>query len=515
MFNPSEQQGLIFDFTAHDTRSFCVIARAGTGKTTTIEHLIPHIPDVKSKSVVVLAFNKNAAMNFAGRLPSYIQSKTFHSHCLSVLTPALPRRPRVNENKVFDLIREHMSKDDYYLYGKFVQKLVSHGKNAGVGVLVPNEQDAWYSLIEHYAMFIGVEDTDEEIAVNFARQILDASNEELGIIDFDDMLYLTLKLRVNFNKWNYVLLDEAQDTNGVQRIILQKMLAPAPLGRLIAVGDPAQSIYGFRGASADAMEEIIDDFDCVTLPLSVSYRCAQEPIAEAQKYVPQIEAHPTAAVGSVKTVDSYDISDFTSSDVILCRVTAPLVTMAFGFIKRNVGVRILGREIGQGLVSLVKRMGTDDIETFSEKLSRYTEREYSKALNRGHESAAAAIEDRTACINVFVEQLSESDRTVRALIARIESLFVNDVRGMLTLCSVHKAKGLEWDNVFILDSDKYMPSKWATKPWQQTQEINLIYVAITRTKLNLRYIKSDGWRKPLAPKVDSAEQKRKELLESL
>jgi superfamily I DNA/RNA helicase len=56
---------------------------------------------------------------------------------------------------------------------------------------------------------------------------------------------------------------------------------------------------------------------------------------------------------------------------------------------------------------------------------------------------------------------------------------------MITLCSVHKAKGLEWNRVYILGRDSLMPSKFARQKWQMDQELNLIYVAVTRAKAEL------------------------------
>jgi len=104
------------------------------------------------------------------------------------------------------------------------------------------------------------------------------------VIDFDDMLYLPLRSKCTFDKKNYVFVDEAQDTNGVQRALLRRMLAPPPHGRLIAVGDPSQAIYGFRGADANAMSALREEFSAVVMPLSVSYRCSRAVVAEAQKY---------------------------------------------------------------------------------------------------------------------------------------------------------------------------------------------------------------------------------------
>lgn len=229
-----------------------------------------------------------------------------------------------------------------------------------------------------------------------------------------------------------------------------------------------------------------------------------------------IDPHPDAPDGSVTKLNSYDLASFNVADAILCRVTAPLVTLAFGFIKRGTGVRILGREIGQGLVSLVKKMNAQDVDNLDERLRSWRDREMSKAFARGHDSAAAAVEDKYACLHVFISQLPEDNRTVTEVIRRIEELFTNNNQGLLTLCTVHKAKGLEWPRVFILDRAKYMPSKWAKHSWEHQQEQNLIYVAITRAKVDLFYIQSDMWVVPTAklPEVEKLTREQ-ELLDSI
>lgn len=543
---PSPQQQLILDEVQHGSGSIVVKARAGSGKTTLLQMIAEVTPP--TELVVAIAFNKQNAVTFTERFPKHVQSSTFHSRSLNALSRSLPRRPKIDGQKVFNLLKDNLSNRDMDQYFKYVLRLVGYAKNAGVGTnLMSDEPSSWFSLIDHFSLVLDSNGTEEE-AVEIASDILRKSNERLDVIDFDDMLYLAVLRKVTFDKANKLLLDEAQDTNAVQRQLVHWMLAPARFehdygsdgfcrschnvhqtdmnlpqgcktigGRLIAVGDERQSIYGFRGADSDALELIEQEFSCKVLPLSVSYRCAQSIVLEAQKTEPDIQPHPTAPVGSVEKLLSYDLDTFDSDDCILCRVTAPLVTLAFGFIKRNVGVRILGKEIGIGLVTLVKKLlgAETDLDNFEFKLRRWSDREISKALARGHESAAAAIEDKRDCLMVFVEQLAEDELTKSALCNRIESLFSDNNKGLLTLCSVHKAKGLEWDRVFILDKEKYMPSKWANQEWQMKQEHNLVYVAVTRAKLHLRFIKSDQWQKPKVSQNEVEEAKRREILASL
>lgn len=199
---------------------------------------------------------------------------------------------------------------------------------------------------------------------------------------------------------------------------------------------------------------------------------------------------PDAPEGSVKHLSSYSPSDFPSSSAILCRNTAPLVSFAFSLIQRQIGCRVLGREIGQGLVSLIKKLNPSSLDELRLKLEMYEKRETEKFTRKGELQSAEAIRDKVACINIFLDHVSSIDE----LCNRIGNLFDDSVSGLLTLSTIHKAKGLEWPTVFILDFSKLQPSRYATLPWQKIQERNLIYVAITRAQVDLRYIESGKWK---------------------
>lgn len=202
---------------------------------------------------------------------------------------------------------------------------------------------------------------------------------------------------------------------------------------------------------------------------------------------------PTAPEGSVLTLPSYDASTFPSTCAILCRNTAPLISFAFSLIRRSVGCKVLGREIGAGLVTLVKKLSARDIDELLTKLEMYEQREVQRFERKGEDASADALRDKCQCLKVFIGGLSESDRTIPILCSKISSLFDDKVSGLVTLATVHKSKGLEWPLVFILDRE-LMPSKFARLPWQQQQERNLQYVAVTRAKLDLRYIQSGKWK---------------------
>lgn len=283
-----------------------------------------------------------------------------------------------------------------------------------------------------------------------------------------------------------ILVHNCQDTNPIRRAIIQKILKPR--GRLIAVGDPCQAIYGFTGASHDAIDLIKYQFRATELPLTVSYRCPQNVVKAAQEYVRHIQAADTTPMGEVirgNDAEKFDITTLTNKDAILCRNTAPLVKRAYSLISAGIGCVILGRDIGQGLVSLIDQMKAKDLETLSEKLRAWEAREVQKLMKEDPDHPKIEqVQDRVGSIFALIDMLPEDRYTVKDLKLQIESMFSDNAENKMTLCTVHKAKGKEWETVVIIDFF-LMPSRWAVKDWQMIQENNLIYVAFTRAKNRL------------------------------
>lgn len=510
--NWSKYQQAIFDFIERCTGSAVVIAVAGSGKTTTIVEAARRIP--KDAQSTFVAFNKHVQLELEKRLPSNVRAMTLNALGNQAWMKACERRPELNASKTWKLIDEYLDKYISRVYGKAINQLVALAKGVGlvpkgvkVGtVLTEDTDDAWMQLIEEYQVWPEKGGNVGEL-IKMARMILRESiNCSNRVIDFNDQLYLPVIYNRQFLQNDYLFVDEAQDVNHIQREMLHRALKPN--GRLIAVGDPCQAIYGFRGADTKAIENIKAEFNAIELPLTVSYRCPRNVIAEAQRFVSHIEASPSATEGVVGSMETWGATTFQLSDAIVCRNNAPLVDLAFKLIRFGVRCAVKGRDIGTGLVNLIKKMKADDIADLERNLSEHFTKEADKLIREKKENVLASLEDKIATINVFIENLPHGS-SVNDLIASIERLFVDDGRGTLLLCSIHKAKGLEWPRVFILDPH-LMPSKYATQPWQQEQETNLQYVAITRAKQELYYINSDafGTAKPVstvAPQTAAAD----------
>lgn len=498
----SPQQQRIFDWAANEHGSAVVIAVAGAGKTTTIVELANRINPRAFSSFV--AFNKSVAEELKTRLPKHVKAMTLNGMGFSAWARHVGQggpKLEVSANKTRDIMRRLLSEEQIERHGAAIPKLVALAKGSGIvpksaGIfdadkyvgLTRDTDEVWQSLIDHYSV-----DTDDNVleAIDLARYILrETINIGRELVDFDDQLYLPIIHRARFFQNDWLMVDEAQDVNKIQRAMLKRALRVG--GRLVAVGDPAQAIYGFRGADTSSIDNIKKEFGAVELPLTVSYRCPQAVVREAQRFVQHIQATPTAPEGSVQYTGKYGHGLFQSTDAILCRNTSPIVDMAFKLLRNHVPCRVLGKEIGVGLIALIKKMRAKTLENLSDKLGVYQERETAKFMVKGEEQKAEALADRITTLHVFINNLDENNRTVPALVTKIESIFTDTGRGILTLCTVHKAKGLEWPRVFILDAADLMPSKWARQEWQQEQERNLQYVAVTRAQAELHYIDTKG-----------------------
>lgn len=188
-----------------------------------------------------------------------------------------------------------------------------------------------------------------------------------------------------------------------------------------------------------------------------------------------ISALPAAPPGSVIHFLSYQPSAFLdSASAILCRNTAPLVSFAFQLLARGVPCHIVGKEIEVGLLKIVDRGVASSLKE-AEALKR-----------RGKRQQAANLLDKIDAVTVIGRGLDKEQTK-----AKITKLFESG--SGITLSTIHRSKGLEWESVFILDWN-LLPSPYAEQEWEQRQEKNLQYVAVTRAKLNLIFIKSNNWK---------------------
>jgi len=500
-FKLSKYQQDIINFIKNTDESLTIKATAGSGKTTILLECMKYID---TYNALFLAFNRSIAEELRYRVPQNFQARTFHSVCFEAWREFCDgRRIAVNEDKVWGIIWDLLGQEGVYTYGYFIKNLVALAKNAGIGTdLYVDNLSSWKALIDHHDLRLGSAKADTTLAILYARKVLNISSSKRYLIDFDDMLYMPLLYGASFRRYDAIFVDEAQDLSVIQHTLLEAMLNAK--GRLVAVGDPHQAIYGFRGADSESMGKLEDSFGCHSLPLSITYRCDKQIVKHANRWVPHLEAAKYAAEGVVDYLDFYTEKEFEDGDVIICRNTGPLVEMAYAFLRRNRRVKILGRDIGEGLIILIEKFKTDDIEELRGKLDSWHRREMERARSKNNENKMISVDDKYSCISIFIDNLDEDHRTVDDLCFNIARLFQETDEDILTLCTGHKSKGLEWDRVFWLEKG-LIPSSYATKAWMLRQEDNLAYVITTRAKHHLTFINLHTWKNSPINKIKKVE----------
>jgi DNA helicase II / ATP-dependent DNA helicase PcrA len=278
--NPTQREAVL-----HTEGPVLVVAGAGSGKTRVLTRRIAHLlgaVGVKPPEILAITFTNKAAGEMRERVGDLVGPParaawvmTFHSACGRILRREAQRLGYRSNFTIYDqadqirLVKrclEELERDPKRFTPRGIHSQISNAKNTLVG---PEE------YTERVASFY--DQTVAEVYDLYQKRLF-ASNA----VDFDDMLFLTVDVLERFPearaKWqeafHYVLVDEYQDTNHAQYRLLQ--LLAETHRNVFAVGDPDQSIYGFRGADIRNVLEFEHDFPgSYTIALEQNYRSTQ------------------------------------------------------------------------------------------------------------------------------------------------------------------------------------------------------------------------------------------------
>lgn len=491
----SPQQAAAVAAVASGAGSLVIEAVAGAGKTSTILASLASIPS--NKSVAICAFNKTIAAEIqykiGDKFPN-VKVGTVHSFGFGAVRRAVNRVTvdgSSSNGKLHKIARDEFN-GDYENLRTFVVSAASMAKQYGIGACAEDSVENWHNMLTHQKLWDSLPDNySDEQAIDAAQYLLNASNRMRNIVDYSDMVYFPILFGMKMWQHDIVFVDEAQDINASRLALIKMMLKPS--GRVIAVGDPRQAVYGFTGADHRSLDTIREAFNAVTLPLSVTFRCPKAIVSLANRWVDHIEAHESAPDGVVDSCEMHEIATLaTKDDAILCRNTKPLVELAYKLIRQGVACRVEGRSIGQGLINLAMRWkSVKNVGELAVKVEEWAERETAKHKAKGNDSRVEVISDQVQTLEVFIAQCDDS-APISTLVAKIDALFGDTKQGeiqrVLTLSTIHRAKGKEWDRVFAIGMETYSPSRFATEPWELQQEDNLCYVQVTRAKQHLTLV---------------------------
>jgi DNA helicase-2/ATP-dependent DNA helicase PcrA len=503
----------------------CVIAGAGTGKTRAITHRLAYAVDigiVEPNRILALTFTARAAGEMRARLrtlgvPS-IAARTFHAAALKQLLYFWPealggRFPSLLTSKsaflgeALDRAGVTITKSPATL-----REISSEIEWAKV-LQIPSDEYVEAALSNNRL----IRSTTTKSKINLediARtyESYETLKRQERAIDFEDVLLLTVGMleevkeirdRVR-DQYRYFTVDEYQDVSPLQQRLLDLWLGKR--SDICVVGDPAQTIYSFAGATPSFLLNFTKRFpDAEVIRLSAGYRSTPEIINIANAILRSGDlGHDLDAVN--EHGDQPETSGFSSESEELISIVDAIRSKVSSGVKAH-EIAVLARTNAQ-LEDLEKALAGAGIENQIRTAERFFERGDVRAMISAIRSASVlATSDWLSELRDLLKQFGEGDKHVRSIIQLAQELINDGVDSMraflreleeraeqnnppdlpgVTLATLHSAKGLEWEYVYLVGASvRYLP--WPGS--SVDEERRLFYVGVTRAKreLNLSY----------------------------
>ena len=498
-FMPSKYQKDIFEFIKNEKGNLLIEAVAGSGKTTTIVKSLELVPT--DKSVLFCAFNKDIVKTLSKKTKDFknISVRTIHGLGYIACINNLPKLSKIVDVNKYQ--KEFIDNSSNYTHSSQAtlgyQKWNSYRKNIFklidlARLNLANSIDDIIGIARYYEIDL----ISDEASTVYNLMNWGALHQES--IDYTDMVWFpnVLELDLTATSFDYIFVDEAQDLSKAQREFILRCNNGNT--RYIFVGDGNQSIYGFSAADPESFNEIKKLENITLLPLSVCYRCPQTVIDFVKPLVNEIEPKEDAIKGVVDV--NATIDDICDNDMLLCRYNAPLLGIYAKLISQKKKTFIMGKDIGKNLIDLIQstQFSVLNFDLSNKGVFSALYKDYFAKRNQlmNVNGWTAEMADSTPQLinlrdNIFaLEIIAQGTTTTTQLIDKLSKIFEDDVSEGIVLSTIHKAKGLESNNVYVLESFNYKDSINITN-WERKQEDNLIYVAYTRPKKKLGIIKDD------------------------
>jgi superfamily I DNA/RNA helicase len=465
----SAEQAAFFAAVETGAGHIVLKAPAGSGKTTTIMEAVTRLAD-GNREILVVSFGREIKAEIAARvekarLPGVYVS-TLHSYGRRAVARAFPRA-RCDEGKTTTIADRLFGHEKGH---KYIRALLAKGVEIAKNNLVST-----FAQIDAALDAQGVELPEYVVRADFVRKVVTlvaASMEETATFDMTDMIWLPVVLGLPCPSYDMTFIDETQDLNACQLELALR--AAGDTGRVIAVGDERQAIYGFRGAGGKAsIARIVDGLKADVLRMTITYRCARSIVDVAAETVDHFVAAPGAPEGEVIRGEWNEIRpEVKGGDLVVSRSNAPLIREVMAMVASGRKACYLGRDAGKDLAKYAAKAKATTIADLVDWAEEQCAKDCARAEAKGIDSRR--IVDR--CDTVLA--LAQGAADVAEFFARIESFFVAE-RGEDTIAfsTTHQAKGLEADRVFVF-ADTYSPGR-------SEEDDNLWYVAVTRAKTSL------------------------------
>ncbi|HEY2939764.1 MAG TPA: ATP-dependent DNA helicase UvrD2 [Gaiellaceae bacterium] len=494
----------------------CILAGAGSGKTTTITHRIAWqvaAGAFRSDEILAVTFTDKAAGELRTRLGRLgvegVEARTFHSAALAQLRRTRGEQPgRILATKALLLRQIGNSLPRPYRF-RPAGDLATEVEWAKNRRLTP----------ETYRGSLGTHEPPipADLMARVFREY-ERRKAEGGLVDFEDLLELTVRmyeedewaLAAVRERYRAFTVDEYQDVNLLQQSLLELWLGAGD--DLCAVGDDYQSIYGFTGASPEWLLGLPKRFPHATVVrLEANYRSTPQVLALANRLVPKLGGaektlQATRAEGPEPELRGFE-SGPEEGAFVLERVKAlaaegvPYEQMAvlmrlnsrsvdfeelFGDAKIPFqGAALLARDGARQLLKGLRGAGFGALTDEVRRVAR--EQGLVDPLPEGVGERELVRQADLARLCRLAEEFDDGSRTVEEWVAWLRARFDHGAEGGVHLLTLHRAKGLEFEAVFLPRvEEKELPCKQSLRSAAAlSEERRLLYVGMTRAKRHL------------------------------
>ncbi|MFD4585672.1 ATP-dependent DNA helicase UvrD2 [Streptomyces sp. NPDC058434] len=521
----------------------CVLAGAGTGKTRAITHRIAYgvrAGILQPASVLAVTFTNRAAGEMRGRLRQLgaggVQARTFHSAALRQLQYFWPKAvggevPRLLERKI-QLVAEAAARCRIRLDRNELRDVTSEIEWAKVTQTVPADYPA--------AVAKSLRDAPRDPAeIGQIYALYEQLKRDRSVIDFEDVLLLTVGILQDRHdiadqirrQYQHFVVDEYQDVSPLQQRLLELWLGDRD--SLCVVGDASQTIYSFTGATPDHLLNFRTRHPQATVVKLVrDYRSTPQVVHLANGLLGQARGRaaehrlelvsqrdpgpepsyteygdePAEAEGTARRIRDLIAAGVPAGEIaVLFRVNAQSEVYEQALADAGVPYQLRGaerfferaevREAGVALRGAARAGGNDALLDDAEDLPSQVRAVLStKGWTTEPPAGSGAVRDRWESLAALV-RLAEDFARVRPGAALADLVAELDERAAaqhaptvqgVTLASLHSAKGLEWDAVFLVGlTEGMMPITYAKTDEQVEEERRLLYVGVTRARLHL------------------------------
>ena len=354
--------------------------------------------------------------------------------------------------------------------------------------------------------------------------------DQTNIVDFTDMVYITYN-KLKSGEWQVpywhlytnVLNDEAQDNSNLLTNFIPFIVRKG--GRVVFVLDGRQSCYQFAGSNSNSYKIIPEKFTPIEIfKLPICYRCPVNHLDYVKYKLPEIDIRPrpNAPEGEIDEIDKEEIVDYVlPGDMVISRKNKWLAPVILDLAKEGISICIQDKDFVNNIFKSLKRANVKKLDTLQNKLTKSIsnfKKNIKIAQELSNEFDHMSPKDKVKAQKEKVETILDSNAQIDVtnFILVILNNYIEDhpngnvenfekfLKNILNtipkpdavrICSIHKAKGLEADNVFVLNRGDWTEKYGQTKE-QLQQEKNLSYIAWTRAKEKLYLVSEPETEEP-------------------